>query len=151
MKALNETNTTIMTPRQDTQDWDNLIASIETAAAHPLDTAWSIYRYLAANLGQMESRQARTLLAIYLKLPVEKPSLIHSCILAVAVKMSEKFDDFMFHRFLAMWGYPDNLRAEDHERRRGKSGMPHASLKERTDSRLHRHLHDKPSGNSPKS
>lgn len=138
-----------MTPRHDLQDWDNLIASIETAAAHPLDTAWSIYRYLDTNLKQMESRQTRTLLAIYFKLPIEKPSLVHSCILAVAVKMSEKFDEFQFHKFLSLWGYPHNLRPEDHERRKGKNGTTYASLKDKTDNRLHRYLHgaqkDKPS------
>lgn len=49
--------------------WDELLASLETAASHPVDTAWQIYRYLQNNYTTMGSHQVRMLLVAYLKLP----------------------------------------------------------------------------------
>ena len=40
--------------------WDDLIASLETASAHPTDTAWNIFRYMQNNYKTMGSQQART-------------------------------------------------------------------------------------------
>lgn len=119
--------------------WDELMQSLDTATQHPLDTAWNIYRYLNANLKQMNSEEARRLLAIYTKLPCARPSLLHSCILSVAVKMAGQFPDFRLPQFLDIWGYPTNLRQEDYSRQTGNDGKSYPSLKERVDMRCKRY------------
>lgn len=120
--------------------WEELLDSIETASSHPVDTAWDIYRYLKQNYKAIGSKQVRTLLAGYLKLPVEKPSLIHSCMLDVAVRISGEYDDFQFPQFLKMWGYDANLREEDRQRQTGKDGKQYISLKERAERRLQSYM-----------
>ena len=42
--------------------WDELLASLETAVSHPVDTAWQIYRYLQNNYTTMGSHQVCMLL-----------------------------------------------------------------------------------------
>ena len=116
--------------------WEELLDTLDTVSNHPLDTAWSIYRYLQKNYKTMDSRQVRTLLATYMKLPVEKPSLIHSCMLGIAVKISEEYADFRFPQFLQMWGYDANLREEDRQRQTGKDGRSYLSLQEKVERRL---------------
>lgn len=120
--------------------WEELIASIETASLHPMETAWNIYRYLKQNHTAIGSRQVRTLLSGYLKLPVEKPSLVHSCILDIAIRISAEYDDFQFPQFLKMWGYDVNLREEDRQRQMGKDGKSYPSLKEKTERRLQSYI-----------
>lgn len=120
--------------------WDELLSSLDTAAKHPVDSAWTIYQYLSRNIGSLTSEQARTLLAIYMRLPVERPSLVHSCMLGVAVKMSEKFADFRFPQFLKLWGFADNLREEDRQRQTGKDGRHYLALKERVERRLQSYM-----------
>ena len=113
--------------------WNELTASLELAKEHPLDTAWTIFRYLRLNYKNMGSQQVRTLLAIYMKLPVERPSLVHSCMLAMAVNISGEYADFRFPQFLDMWGYPEKLREEDLTRQKGKDGRMFLSLKEKAE------------------
>ena len=96
--------------------WDELLASLETAVSHPVDTAWQIYRYLQNNYTTMGSHQVRMLLVAYLKLPVDRPSLVHSCVLGIAVKISSEYADFQFPQFLQMWGYDRYLREEDKQK-----------------------------------
>ena len=67
--------------------WEELLESMEQASSHPSDTQWNIYRYLSANMENVDSQIARTLLASYMKIPSERPSLIHSMMLSVALKM----------------------------------------------------------------
>lgn len=116
--------------------WTELIESIEQASAHPNDTQWSICRYLNANLENMDSQIARTLLASYMKIPTVRPSLIHSLILGIALKMSAKFPDFILPQFLKLWDYPRNLREDDTKESLGKDGRRYLSLKERTERQL---------------
>lgn len=116
--------------------WEELLNSLDTASSHPQETAWSIFRYLQNNYRAMESRQVRTLLATYMKLPVDKPSLIHSCMLGIAVKISEEYADFRFPQFLQLWGYDSNLREEDRQRQKGKDGKSYLSLQEKVERRL---------------
>lgn len=125
-----------MNDRQSFDSFDELLAALETAVSHPMDTAWCIFRYLQKNYKGMGSEQVRTLLAAYMKIPVEKPSLIHSCMLGMAVKISEMYPDFRFPQFLDMWGYEKNLRPEDRQRQMGKDGRSYLSLKEKVDRRL---------------
>lgn len=129
-----------MNDRQAFDSWNELLAALETAVSHPIDTTWSIFRYLQKNYKEMGSQQVRTLLAAYMKIPMEKPSLIHSCMLSMAVKISETYPDFRFPQFLEMWGYDKNLRDEDRQRQTGKDGRSYLSLKEKVDRRLQSYL-----------
>lgn len=65
----------------------------------------------------------------YLKLDVEKPSLLHSCILQLAAKLASqnKFSMLVFSR---LWNL-DNLRPEDFERFRAEEGKEYPSLAEK--------------------
>ena len=93
--------------------WDELLDSIATGAAHPDDTNWKIYRYLQNNYKTIGSVTARTLLAAYMKLHVKRMSLVDSCMLGMAVKISETYGDFKLSKFLEAWGYDSCLRAQD--------------------------------------
>lgn len=113
---------------------------METVVSHPTDTAWDIYRYLQEHYEEMDSEMARTLLASYTKIPLDKPSLLHSCILSLALRMAERFHDFRLPSFLQIWGYPQNLRSEDRERQAGKNGRSYLSLQEKTERTLASYL-----------
>lgn len=116
--------------------WEELLNSIATGAAHPDDTNWKIYRYLQNNYKTMGSVMARTLLAAYMKLHVKRMSLIDSCMLGMAVKISETYVDFKLPKFLEAWGYDSCLRAQDLQRQTGKDGRQYLSLKERVERAL---------------
>lgn len=116
--------------------WEELLDSIATGAAHPDDTNWKIYRYLQNNYKTMGSVMARTLLAAYMKLHVKRMSLIDSCMLGMAVKVSETYVDFRLPKFLEAWGYDSCLRAQDLQRQTGKDGRQYLSLKERVERAL---------------
>ena len=73
------------------------------AALHE-DFGWVIYRYLNNRYEEIGSVNARRALAVYMNLENERPSLLHSQILNVATKISEKYEDFKFLPFLRMWG-----------------------------------------------
>lgn len=116
--------------------WEELLDSIATGAAHPDDTNWKIYRYLQNNYKTMGSVTVRTLLAAYMKLHVKRMSLIDSCMLGMAVKISETYVDFKLPKFLEAWGYDSCLRAQDLRRQTGKDGRQYLSLKERVECAL---------------
>ena len=116
--------------------WEELLDSIATGAAHPDDTNWKIYRYLQNNYKTIGSVTARTLLAAYMKLHVKRMSLIDSCMLGMAVNISETYSDFKLPKFLEAWGYDSCLRAQDLQRQTGKDGRQYLSLKERVERAL---------------
>lgn len=116
--------------------WDELLESIATGAAHPDDTNWKIFRYLQHNYKTMESVTARTLLAAYMKLHVKRMSLIDSCMLGMAVNISETYGDFKLPKFLEAWGYDQFLRPQDLQRQTGNDGRQYLSLKERVERAL---------------
>ena len=116
--------------------WDELLESIATGAAHPDDTNWKIFRYLQNNYKTMGAVTARTLLAAYMKLHVKRMSLIDSCMLGMAVKVSETYDDFKLPKFLEAWGYDQFLRPQDLQRQTGNDGRQYLSLKERVERAL---------------
>lgn len=68
-------------------------------------------------------------LSDYLKLDVEKPSLLHSCVLQLAAKLAGK-DKFNMLIFSRLWNL-DNLRPEDFERFRAEDGKEYPSLAEK--------------------
>ena len=116
--------------------WDELLESIATGAAHPDDTNWKIFRYLQHNYKTMGSVTARTLLAAYMKLHVKRMSLIDSCMLGMAVNISETYSDFKLPKFLEAWGYDQFLRPQDLQRQTGNDGRQYLSLKERVERAL---------------
>ena len=116
--------------------WDELLESIATGAAHPDDTNWKIFRYLQYNYKTMGAVTARTLLAAYMKLHVKRMSLIDSCMLGMAVNISETYSDFKLPKFLEAWGYDQFLRPQDLQRQTGKDGRQYLSLKERVERAL---------------
>lgn len=65
----------------------------------------------------------------YLKLDVEKPSLLHSCILQLAAKLAGQ-DKLSMLVFCRLWNL-DNLRSEDFERFRTEDGKEYPSLAEK--------------------
>lgn len=77
--------------------------------------AWIIVKALNSECADLGSTTCRQLLAEYMKLDVEKPSRLHSAILAAAVKVAMTWSDFHFVAFLKMWGI-GNMRQEDFER-----------------------------------
>ena len=65
----------------------------------------------------------------YIKLDVEKPSILHSCVLQLAAKLAGQ-DKFSMLVFARLWNL-DNLRPEDFERFRADDGKVYPSLAER--------------------
>ena len=86
--------------------FEELQRSLAKAKNHPEETGWDIYRYMKANMEAMNSQEARTLLACYMKMGLPRPSLLHSLMLNIALRMAKKFPDFQFDRFFDMWEYP---------------------------------------------
>ena len=138
-----------MTEKAKVPTWEELLMLLNDAKKHPNDTAWGIYRYMHANLKQMSSQEARTVLASYMKIPLPRPSLLHSCMLTVANSMAGLYDDFRYPQFLNLWGYPSCLRQEDLQRQTGNDGRTYLSLKEKTERTLQsyqlHHAEDRPS------
>ena len=92
---------------------------------------WELYKHskelLAVenlNLGAVKRNMSD-----YLKLEVEKPSLLHSCVLQLAAKLAgqDKFSMLVFSR---LWNL-DNLRQDDFERYRAEDGKEYPSLAEK--------------------
>jgi len=85
------------------------------------DWGWIIYRYLKDNLTSIDSLATRKALHAYLQLDVERPSLLHSCILRMAIELESAHKrDFKFTVFLKMWGF-DNFMPEDWQQGRNDS------------------------------
>lgn len=65
---------------------------------------WIIFRYLNNGYREMGSIPCRRLLAEYMNLHNERPSLLHSNMLNLASKISEIYSDFNFLAFIRLWG-----------------------------------------------
>ncbi len=92
---------------------------------------WELYKHskelMAAenvNLGAVKRN-----LNDYLKLDVDKPSLLHTCVLQLAAKLAgqDKFSMLIFSR---LWNL-EYLRSEDFERYRAEDGKEYPSLAEK--------------------
>ena len=134
--------------------WEELLVSLEAAKTHPRDTAWDIYWYLKDHFQECGSQQARMLLAKYTKIPLERPSLLHSCMLQLALKISEQYDDFNLLNFIRIWRYNQFLRPEDREAQTSADGRSFISLQDRTErvvaDYLNRHPEHCPLKKDPK-
>ena len=110
---------------------NELEALLNDPAATPLDKGWHIYRHLSTYMAHpLTSTEARTLLLTYMQLPLEHPSLLHSLMLGMALKMADVYPDFKLPAFLHLWDI-SNLRPEDMQRQQGADGKVHSSLMER--------------------
>lgn len=116
--------------------YEQLLQSLNEASAHPSDTCWDIYRYLNANYKTIGMAEARILLVAYIRIPHDVPSLIHSCMLSVAIKISTVYPEFRFDGFLQAWGYPEALRPEDKLPQTGKDGRTYQALSEKVEKEL---------------
>ncbi len=92
---------------------------------------WELYKHskelMAAE--NVNLRDVKRNLNDYLKLGVEKPSRLHSCVLQLATKLAgqDKLSMLVFSR---LWNL-DNLRPEDFERFRAEDGKEYPSLAEK--------------------
>lgn len=115
------------------------------AEASPTDSkiineyAWAIAKGLNREHENLDSIECRQFLAEYLRLPVERPSNLHSAILAAAIKVAQDYPEFRFAAFLRMWD-AKNLRTEDFEKQKTQDGSTFPSLAERTARVLGRSL-----------
>ncbi len=91
---------------------------------------WIIYRYLRDHLTRLNSVQVRKQLRDYINLQNERPSILHSQILNLALNYSKLDNNFKLVSFLRLWD-PDNLRTEDFNDSRGNDGKTIPSLMSR--------------------
>lgn len=92
---------------------------------------WIIYRYLKAKLSVGDVLSVKQGLSNYMKLQVERPSILHSSILRMAIDLENNFkNEFKFTNFFAMWGM-DNFTEEDWEQAEGMNGEKFNSIVER--------------------
>lgn len=92
--------------------------------------AWIIVKALLSEEFEADAISSRRYLAEYMKLPLPRPSRVHSAILGAACRMVDNFPDFHFAPFLRMWDVR-NLRQEDYAQQRTPDGKTYRSLAER--------------------
>jgi hypothetical protein len=103
----------------------------------PLDSqvqtnlGWDLYRHAKQLLEteQVDFSAIRRNLHDYLKLDVEKPSLLHTCFLQLAAKLASQ-ERLNLLKFLPLWDL-QYLRAEDYQRHRAEDGKEYPSLAEK--------------------
>lgn len=79
-------------------------------------------------------------MACIMKIPLPRPSLLHSCLLSVALRMADAYPDFKLLNFLVLWGYDVNLRGEDRQQQVGKDGRAYLSLEDKAERAVRKHL-----------
>lgn len=90
----------------------NLISHNRLTELHHESYGWIIYRYIKAEESNLSSVDVRTFLRDYMNLKNERPSMLHSMILNLALNYSKIHNDFKFYNFFLLWN-PSNLRHED--------------------------------------
>ena len=123
-----------------TVGWDELLLSLNTASEHPEDTAWNIFHHMRDNYKTLGSKISRTLLLAYLILRSRRPSLLNSCMLDMALKVSTEYNDFRLPQFMEMWGDHTLWRRSDKVCVKDANGMEQPSLYERTKQALSDYL-----------
>ena len=89
-----------------------LIAENRLTELHHEAYGWIIYRYVKDKEIELTSIQVRTFLKDYMNLRNERPSMLHSMILNLALNYSKDHSDFNLYNFFKLW-HPNNLRYED--------------------------------------
>lgn len=101
-----------------------------------MSAGWIIYRYLKTGVSFCSSYDLRKALFIYLKLKVDKPSLLHSLIMKQAVELERQHhDSFKFLEFFRIWGGVEMFSEEDWKRFRPMRGRSIPSLVEQVATR----------------
>ena len=77
-----------------------------------LTYAWIAYRRLKSHYKQLGSKEARRMLATYLSLEIERPHVVHSSYLYLALAIKKEYPEFRFLKFLGMWGI-EHFREDD--------------------------------------
>ena len=92
---------------------------------------WDLYRHGRQLLDAepVDSDSIRRNLYDYLKLDVEKPSLLHTCFLQLAVKLASQ-EKLKLLKLLPLWNL-QHLRAEDYQRHKAEDGKEYPSLVEK--------------------
>ncbi|MBQ0020416.1 MAG: hypothetical protein KBT39_07845 [Bacteroidales bacterium] len=90
------------------------------------DYGWTVVKALLQHTAEVDGITCRQLLADCIKLPIERPSKLHSALLSAAVKVSSVHPQFRFAAYLKLWGI-ENLRPEDHERQHATSPQSSSS------------------------
>jgi hypothetical protein len=92
---------------------------------------WDLYRHANQLLltDPVDFGAIRRNLQEYLKLNVEKPSLLHSCFLQLATKLAG-LEKLNLLKFLPLWDLT-HLREEDYQRSRAEDGKEYPSLGEK--------------------
>lgn len=109
------------------------------AEAEPTDPkvlsnyGWTLVKVLLNHAAEIDHITARQLLADCIRLPLERPSKLHSALLSAAIKVAEQNNEFHFVPFLQFWDLR-NLRPEDAVRQSDPKEPTHAfpSLVDRT-------------------
>jgi len=93
--------------------------------------AWELYKFSKELMDQnnVNLNVVKKHLNDYLKLEVEKPSLLHSCFLQLASKLGKE-DNFNMMAFVRLWGL-NYLRPEDFDRYVADGGKEYPSLAEK--------------------
>ena len=93
--------------------------------------AWELYRVLKLILDEKEPdfNLAKRYLNDYLKLNVEKPSLLHTCFLQIAVKLSKE-GRIKMGAFVKIWNL-EYLRSDEYEQYKADDGKIYPSLAEK--------------------
>lgn len=117
--------------------YGDLFSAGKLGADSHTNFGWDIYkatRQIMAAAGDDDMMpsavaEVRQNLAAYMKLEIEKPSLLHSIVLQQALKLGSA-DHLKVMVFVRMWGL-ENLRPEDYVRDNGDDGKQYPALAER--------------------
>lgn len=107
-------------------------------------SGWAIYRYIKCNEKKLSSTEIRRALSYYLDFASCKPSLMHTCIMRLAVNLEKNHEnEFKFIEFCRMWKL-ESLRDDDFlqskvDTNSGKS-IELQSLAENVATRLYKEL-----------
>ena len=116
--------------------------TIELNSYQQTTLGWIVYRYAKHELDKKLSYNVRLALSLYFKLETERPSLLHSSILRIAVDLEKDFNkDFKFTAFFKMWGF-ENFNDEDWDRFTTEGGIAVPSLAEKAIGRYCKELVD---------
>lgn len=108
----------------------NIFANDELSQNLYVDCGWLIY-YALKNTPTNNPDKRKVLLLDYIRLELPRPELLHSLILAEAVKIEKNTPlQFRIRDFMSLWGW-ENLRDEDWEQYKTDNGNIVPSLVEK--------------------
>ncbi len=109
----------------------NVLRQGENSVEVRTSLAWELYRLTKeiTSATTLNLNMAKRYLNEYLQLSVEKPSLLHSCILQQADKLAKE-ENFNIATFARLWGL-ECFRREDFDRQTGNDGKVYPALAEK--------------------